>query len=836
MKTSRFLFFSIAFLFSLQCIGQAPVSSNSADILQRLQKLRVLGSVLYVAAHPDDENTRLLAWLSKEKLYRTGYLSITRGDGGQNLIGEEQGVALGMIRTQELLSARRIDGAEQFFTRAFDFGFSKNTDEAFATWNKEKVLADVVWVIRNFKPDVIITRFPEDSRAGHGHHSGSAVLAREAFTAAADSTRFPEQLTYGVSTWQAKRILWNTFNFGNTNTTAENQFRVDVGVYNPLLGKSFGEIAAESRSQHKSQGFGVPSSRGTAIEYFIPTGGEAPKNSLMDGIDTSWLRVTDAAGINQKIDQIISSYSFNHPEASVKPLTTLYHDLLQLKDSYWKVQKIKEVQLLIENCAGLFLEASSQQAYAVQGDSLRVNIIAVNRSSANVQLRKVTVDYLDTSMTQPLLLNRNITFQRKLYIDQSREISQPYWISEKMEKGSFNVSEQKMIGIPESPPAFNAVFVVDVEGLTLHINRMVQYKHTDPVKGELFQPLPIVPPISVNTSPGILLFRKNQPSARSYTLTTTAYMDILPSKAVIHNRSSKAEEDIKDVDIALGKGLSKNFSLPVSNKLMKDMETDAITASVEYNNERLSQANYLAMASINYDHIPAIRYFYPDGVTILNLDIKTAGKKAGYIRGAGDKVPEALEQLGYELTYLGEADMTDENLKKFDVIITGIRAYNIHEWLNSAYETLMNFVKGGGTMLVQYNTNNFIGPVRSSRIGPYDFAITNARVTNEESEVDFLDKNNSLLNWPNKISKKDFDGWVQERGIYFADKWSKEFNPLLAMKDPGETENRNGSLIMAEYGKGRFIYTGLVLFRQLPAAVPGAYRLFANLIANPNRK
>jgi len=836
MKTCRFFFFSIAFLYSLQCIGQGPVSSNSADILQRLQKLKVLGSVLYVAAHPDDENTRLLAWLSKEKLYRTGYLSITRGDGGQNLIGEEQGVALGMIRTQELLSARRIDGAEQFFTRAFDFGFSKNTEEAFAIWNKEKVLADVVWVIRNFKPDVIITRFPEDSRAGHGHHSGSAVLAREAFAAAADSTRFPEQLTFGVGTWQAKRILWNTFNFGNTNTTAENQFRVDVGVYNPLLGKSFGEIAADSRSQHKSQGFGVPSSRGSAIEYFIPTGGEAPKNSLMDGIDTSWLRVSDAAGINQKIDQIISSYSYNHPEASVKPLTSLYHDLLQLKDSYWKAQKMKEVQVLIENCAGLFLEASSQQAYAVQGDSLRVNISAVNRSSTNVQLRQVTVDYLDTSMALPLLLNRNITFQRRLYIDQSREISQPYWIREKMEKGSFNVSEQKMIGKPENPPAFNAVFIVDIEGLTLHINRPVQYKHTDPVKGELFQPLPIVPPISVNTSPGVLLFRRNQPSARSYTLTTTAYMDILPSKAVIHNRSSKAEEDIKDVDLALGKGLSKNFSLPVSNKQMKDMETDAITASVEYKNEQLSQANYLAMASINYDHIPAIRYFYPDGVTILNLDIKTAGKKAGYIRGAGDKVPEALEQLGYEVTYLEETDMTDENLKKFDVIITGIRAYNIHEWLNSAYETLMNFVKAGGTMLVQYNTNNFIGPVRSSRIGPYDFAITNARVTNEESEVEFLDKNNSLLNWPNKISNKDFDGWVQERGIYFADKWSKEFNPLLAMKDPGEKENRNGSLIMAEYGKGRFIYTGLVLFRQLPAAVPGAYRLFANLIANPNRK
>jgi len=836
MRTIRSLLLLVTCLCFFTGFAQSPATYNSAEILLRLEKLKVLGSVLYVAAHPDDENTRLLAWLSKEKLYRTGYLSVTRGDGGQNLIGEEQGVALGMIRTQELLSARRIDGAEQFFTRAFDFGFSKSTEEAFAIWNKEKVLSDVVWVIRNFKPDVIITRFPEDTRAGHGHHSGSAVLAREAFIAAADTTRFPEQFKYGVSTWQAKRILWNTFNFGNTNTTSENQFRVDVGVYNPLLGKSFGEIAAESRSQHKSQGFGVAASRGTAIEYFVPTGGDAPKNSLMDGIDTTWQRVDNGNAISQKIDQIIAAYSTTRPDLSVKSLTTLYHDISLLKESYWKTQKLKEVQQLIESCSGLFLEASSQQPYAVQGDSLRINISAVNRSNVSIQLKKVTIDYLDTTMTQPLVLNRNLVMQRKLYVNQDKEISQPYWIRDAMEKGSFNVSEQKMIGKPENPPAFTADFLVDIEGQQLVITRPVQYKHTDPVKGELFQPLPVVPPLTVNTAPGILLFRKNQHTVKNYTLSTTAYMDILPAKAVIHNRSNNAQEDKKDVDFELLKGRTKNFSLPVNSKLMKDTEVDAFTSSIEYKNEQLNQANYLAMASINYDHIPAIRYFYPDGITVLNLDIKTAGKKAGYIKGAGDKVPDALEQLGYEVTYLGEADITEENLKKFDVIITGIRAYNIHEWLNTDYELLMNYVKEGGTMLVQYNTNSFVGPIRSNRIGPYDFTITGTRVTNEEAPVEFLDKDNALLNWPNKISSKDFNGWVQERGIYFVDKWAPEYKPVLAMKDPGETENRNGSLIMAEYGKGRFIYTGLVLFRQLPAAVPGAYRIFANLIANPNRK
>jgi len=829
-------FLLIALVFTFNAHAQAPTTSNSADILLRMEKLNVLGSVLYIAAHPDDENTRLLAWLSKDRLYRTGYLSITRGDGGQNLIGEEQGVALGMIRTQELLSARRIDGAEQFFTRAYDFGFSKNTEEAFAVWNKEKILADVVWVIRNFKPDVIITRFPEDSRAGHGHHSGSAVLAREGFLAAADSTRFREQFAFGVKPWKAKRILWNTFNFGNTNTTAENQFRIDVGGYQPLLGKSYGEISAESRSQHKSQGFGVPSTRGTVYEFFITIAGDTLRNSLMDGVDTTWQRVPNASGMSQKIDQVIAAYNYSRPDSSVKSLIGLYNDINALSDGYWKTQKLKELQQLIIYSAGIYLEASSPQPYAVQGDSLKVNVFAVNRGNANTLFKKLSIDYLDTSFSQSLTLNKSLIFQKTLYVDQAKEISQPYWIKESMDKGSFIVTDQKMIGLPESQPAFQAVFDIEVDGLALKINRPVQYKHTDPVKGELYQPLPVVPPLSINTAPGILVFRKNNPSTRNYDLSATAYMSIPPSKAVIHNRFITSQTDIKDVDLTLGKGLTKHFSLPVNSKLMKDREVDAVSVSVEYKNDKLNQANYLAMAAINYDHIPPIRYFYPDGVAILNLDLKTAGKKAGYIRGAGDKIPEALEQLGYEVSYLGENDMNDENLKKYDVIITGIRAYNIHEWLNTAYESLMNYVREGGVMLVQYNTNSFVGPVRSSRIGPYEFSITNGRVTNEESVVDFLDPSSPLLNWPNKISSKDFNGWIQERGIYFADKWSTEYTPLLGMKDPGEKDNRNGSLIVANYGKGRFIYTGLVLFRQLPAAVPGSYRLFANLIANPNKK
>ena len=816
--------------------AQAPAVYNSADILARLEKLKVLGSVLYVAAHPDDENTRLLAWLSRDRQYRTGYLSITRGDGGQNLIGEEQGIALGLIRTQELLAARRIDGAEQFFTRAYDFGFSKSTEEALKVWDREKILGDVVWVIRNFKPDVIITRFPEDSRAGHGHHSGSAVLAREAFAAAADPSRYPEQLKNGVSVWKAKRIFWNTFNFGNNNTISPDQFKIDVGNYNALLGKGYGELAAESRSQHKSQGFGVPSQRGTSFEYFVLTGGEPVKDSLMEGVDIRWSRVTSEGDIEKKINDIIAAYSFSDPSSALKPLVSLYKDIKVLPDSYWRNKKLAEVQELISACAGLYLEASTPQAYAVQGDSLRVNFFAINRSNAAIRLQYVKLENFDSTFNQVLLKHRGISAFRQLYVSQAKDMSQPYWLRKSMEKGSFNVDELDLIGKPENDPSFNASFKVEIEGLELEFEKPVMYKHTDPVKGELFQPLAVVPPLAVNTSPGIMLFRKNQPATKNYTVSGTAYTNIKPAKATIHNRNGKSEDDIKDLEIALNKGATKNFQVPYTNKDMKQTDLDVINSRIEYKNQQLDQANYLALATINYDHIPPIKYFYQDGITVLNLDIKTSGKRAGYIKGAGDKIPEALEQLGYEVTFLGENDIKEDVLAKFDVLIMGVRAYNVHEWLVGAYDQLMNYVKNGGVMVVQYNTNSFVGTLRAGKIGPYDFTINNGRVTDEESGVKFEKPSSALLSWPNKISGKDFEGWVQERGIYFADKWAPEYQAVLGMKDAGEPDDRRGSLLTAEYGKGRFIYTGLAFFRQLPSGVPGAYRLFANIIANPNYK
>ncbi|HNJ28728.1 MAG TPA: PIG-L family deacetylase, partial [Ferruginibacter sp.] len=436
-----FLVFNFSFLFTA---AQAPRSYTSSEILLQVKKLNVLGSVLYIAAHPDDENTRLLAYLANEKLYRTGYLSLTRGDGGQNLIGDEQGVDLGLIRTQELLAARRIDGAEQFFSRAFDFGFSKSPEEALRFWGHDKILSDVVWVIRKFRPDVIITRFPTTGEGGHGHHTASAILAEEAFDAAADPARFPEQLKQGVSVWQAKRLLWNTFSFGGTNTQREDQFKLECGDYNPILGKSYGEIAAASRSQHKSQGFGVPAQRGSVIEYFKTIRGTAPVTGLMDDVETGWRKAVDkeqAAANTTAVEELMRSFNVEHPETILKGLVTFYTRVEQVQDVYWREQKKAEIEKILENCSGLFMDATTGTQYAVAGDSLKISLVVNNRSGANILSADAFINH-EYLIFDQLKKNVNTVKNYSMYIQPGTPLTQPYWLENAMDKGSFNVTDQ----------------------------------------------------------------------------------------------------------------------------------------------------------------------------------------------------------------------------------------------------------------------------------------------------------------------------------------------------------------------------------------------------------
>ena len=829
--------------FSCEAKTQSPKSYTSSEILLQLKKLDVLGSVLYIAAHPDDENTRLLAYLANEKLYRTGYLSLTRGDGGQNLIGDEQGVDLGLIRTQELLAARRVDGAEQFFSRAFDFGFSKNPEEALRIWGHDKILSDVVWVIRKFKPDVIITRFPTTGEGGHGHHTASAILAGEAFDAAADPTKFPEQLKY-VNVWQAKRLLWNTFNFGGNNTQREDQLKLDCGDYNAILGKSYGEIAAVSRSQHKSQGFGVPAQRGSILEYFKTIKGTSPVNDLVDGIYTTWNRIAGdhipdiiLGSIKNDVSNIISNFSPDSPQKSIPDLVKLYTAIENnigtekpWNDTYWKEKKLDEVKKIIENCSGLFMEAATNTQYAVQGDSIKVTLTVNNRSGANILNADAQIDTTYVIFDQ-LKKNVNAVKTYSWFIEPDAKLTQPYWLEAQKEKGSFNVDDQQMIGKAQNDP-LSVTFSMMIEGKEFLFAKPVWYKYTDPVKGELYQPVTIINPAFIGTAPSLVLFNsslKNQ--KKDIRFVVQANKVISDTVKLAYNKNDSVFTAVNSF-LNFSKGEKKVFITAVSNIGL--LENSSTLINGIFTVKSIKEKQLLGQRKISYDHIPDITYYHVDPLKIVNLNLKTEGNYAGYIPGAGDKIPEALEQMGYKVVILKENEITPNNLRQFDVIITGVRAYNTNEWMNNVYDALMQYVKEGGVLFTQYNTSNQIGPVRA-KIAPYPFTISRNRITDEEAKVNFLIPDHKALNYPNKISEKDFDGWIQERSIYNAENADTAYRKILSMKDPGENE-QDGSLIIANYGKGRFVYSGLVFFRELPAGVPGAYRLFANLIANKRVK
>lgn len=805
---------------TIRTSAQTAPALNAAEIKLQLKKLATLGSVLYIAAHPDDENTKLLGFLSKESLYRTGYLSLTRGDGGQNLIGNEQAEQLGLIRTQELLAARRIDGAEQFFTRANDFGFSKNQEETFTIWDRKKILGDVVWIIRNFQPDVIICRFPADSRAGHGHHTASAVLAAEAFDAAADPTKYPEQLTK-VKVWQAKRLLWNTFNFGGNNTTSEDQFKMDLGAYNPLLGKGFGEIAAESRSQHKSQGFGVPSGRGTSIEYFETIKGDKPKSSLMDGIQTNWPRINEK-GIQELVANAGKNYNPEDPSATIPQLLEVRKKIKALPDGYWKALKLRETDKLILACAGIWAEAFSTSAEVVPGETMGSNLQLINRSNIAVTLEKISINGKDTTIQQPLAYNKFTTFQKTLAIPAQTAISQPYWLQEPHPIGTYTIKDPLLIGHPENVPDLSATFYLKIQDEVIAVDRPFIYKFTDPVKGEIYRPLVIAPPVIASLSNQVFVFTKTEPQAVPVKIHS---MKSNVSGNVSLQLPAGFKADKASIPYSLtGKGDETEVIFHVSPvKVNGQNIVDTMTVAVSANGKEYTQS----MTTIEYDHIPSITIFPSASARLVTVNLKYNGRKLGYIPGAGDKVAESLRQVGYEVSLLGEKEIMQGDLAQFDAIITGVRAYNTQDRLRYWQPRLLDYVKNGGTLLIQYNVS---GGLATDQLGPFPFSLSRDRTTNEAAPVKFLLPQDKVFTYPNEIGQRDFDGWVQERGLYFPASVNSAYLKPLEMNDPGE-RSLDGSTIIANYGKGKYVYTGLAFFRQLPAGVPGAYRLFVNMIS-----
>ena len=797
---------------------------DASSIQLRIKKLNVLAAVLYVAAHPDDENTRAITFMLNDKLAAAAYLSMTRGDGGQNLIGPELRDELGLIRTQELLAARKIDGGQQFFTRANDFGYSKNVTETFSIWGKDEILSDVVSVLRKFQPDIILTRFPPDERAGHGHHTGSAVLAIEAFDLAGKPDYQPEQVArYG--TWQPTRLYMNTGRFFDQtiNENTPGVVMANMGTYNTLLGKSYSEIAAESRSQHKSQGFGSSGRRGESLEFFVYLKGDKADKDLFDRVNTTWLRVKGGEKVQPLVEQAIREFNNEKPYASIPQLLQVRKQIATLAPSVWKERKTKEVNQLIQDCLGLFVEVTANQPWMTPGELVTNSFEMVNRSPVAVKLSAVSMPGMafDSITNLDLPNNKLILFKTRKALKPDASYSDPYWLREEHSQGLFKVPSPEFIGRPENGPAVVITCNIEINGESFSIDAPLQYKRTDPVKGELSRPFEIVPPVFVNLNQPVYVFPDKKPKMVSMLVKSSSGSPVEGSAKLTLPSNWKSEPASMPVSIQKrGEEVKLDFMVYPATE---GEGTFKLGAQVDIGSVSYDRA----VETIQYDHIPFQTLLPKAKASLVRVDVKKEGQLIGYIAGAGDEVPAALRNLGYEVWEMKNEEVTPANLKKLDAVVLGVRALNTNERLRYFMPDLLKYVENGGTLITQYNTN-FDLEIEKDKFSPYPLNISRERVTEENSEVRLLLPDHPALNYPNKMKAEDFNGWVQERGLYFPDKWDPKFEAVLSMNDTGEPV-RNGSLLVAKYGTGHYVYTGISFFRELPEGVAGAYKLFANL-------
>ncbi len=823
-------FMLLAVLFSTITTAQKPQKLNSNQIYEKVQKLNFLGTALYIAAHPDDENTRLISYLANNVKARTAYLSLTRGDGGQNLIGPEIRELLGLIRTQELLAARRIDGGEQLFTRANDFGYSKHPKETLEFWNKDKVLSDVVWAIRTFKPDVIINRFNHRTPGTtHGHHTTSAMLSVEAFDLAANKTKYTEQFEY-TQPWQPQRLFFNTSAWFYRNqeefkkATEGKLSSVDVGVYYPLKGLSNNEVASMASSQHLCQGFGRVTTRGSQQEYMEFLKGTKPKDNsdIFSGINTTWNRLKGGGAIGDILYEVEKSFDFSNPSKHLPELLNAYDKIQLLEDTHWKAIKLKQIKEIIEAAAGLYLEVSATSSSTTPNGEVVLRIEMLNRSNITTHFDSYSVLGNGTRLVrgEEKQLENNIrvhitdTIQLK-----NKQYSDPYWLQNKGTLGMYDVKNQLNIGKPESDRPLQVEFHLNIWEHEIWFKKDVVYRYAKRDKGEIYEPFEILPEVTTKLANKVLIFSDGNPQKVQVVV-----------RAGINNVKGNVGLDLpsdwkvspNEIPFSItqkGDNLTVDFMVtPPNGQSEGVLKSFATIDGNQYGKE---------LVEINYDHIPKQSVLLDSEAKVVRLDIEKNGNYIGYIAGAGDVIPESLRQIGYNVLVIDPTEINNENLHKFDAIVLGIRAYNTVDALKFKQKFLLEYVERGGNMIVQYNTSGR----RGIDVGaPYELKVSRDRVTDETAKVTILAKNHSLLNFPNKIESSDFNGWVQERGLYFPNTWGKEFTPILSMNDKGETA-KEGSLLVAKHGKGYYMYTGLSFFRELPAGVSGAYKLFANMLS-----
>lgn len=766
-----------------------------------LQHLRSLTSVLYVAAHPDDENTRLLAWLARGRHIRTGYVSITRGDGGQNIIGSEQGAPLGLIRTHELLKARELDGAEQFFARAIDFGFSKNPDETFRQWDKAALVRDMVRIINAMRPDVVICRFPKDSMAGHGQHSASAIIAEEAMRICMSD----------ASSWKPRRLMFNAFQFGNRSTISEDMFKLEVGNYDPLLGMGYGELAGISRSLHKSQGAGTPQAPGVRPEYFATLIGDAPTRGLFDGIDTTWTRV-GRADIGRAVDSAITVFDMLHPEKSLDALLRLRRLITTVADEFWRTQKLRELDRIILSCAGITAEVTTDQATIVSGDSLTLQTRIIARAARPVSCTEIRFPTGRIRRNIPLL-HDSLWSETEVRAPYEAPVTEPYWLARDPNGSLFSLTDERFLGEPVTPPTLSVglrfAFGADTIGTTVPLS----FKKLDPLKGDVVEELRVVPPVSIEPLTRVVL-------ASSGTASTTfrirAYQAVADASLVVRD-GDRTLATVDGIRIRATTDTLITVSVPVSR-------TATLTGALRINGQVYNRT----VITMQYDHLPTLQYTQPASLRVVVEPIAIKAQRIAYVAGAGEYTPEFLRLLGCSVDEVSDEQLlrTDDLLAKYDAVLVGIRAINVRKSMKFIMPALMSYVERGGTVVMSYMTTQ---DMSTTLLGPFPMKLGRSRVTEEDASVTITTPNHPLLASPNRITQTDFTGWVQERGLYFPEVGAGYETPLT-MNDAGEPPHA-GSLVYARYGKGHYVYCALSLFRQIPAGVPGGMRLLANMLS-----
>lgn len=811
-------------------------SMNSSKLLNELHKLKTVGSVLYVAAHPDDENTAMLTYLAQEEKVEAAYLSLTRGGGGQNLIGPELKENLGLIRANELLQARKLDGAHQLFTRARDFGYSKNPEDTLENWNEEMVLGDVVYAVRFFKPDVIITRFNPDEGPTHGHHTVSAQLAVKAFTLAADPKQFPEQLDQ-VGVHQAKRIFWNGYGRrggGRLSDETREVTSIEIGKYNPFLGSSYTEIAAQSRSMHKSQGFGQAGRRGPQRENLVLLDGAPANGNFLAGVDTSWNRIPGGGPVETLLVETIESYDPAQPWGVIPNLIKVDKVLAGLEPTRQMRAKRETVHGLIAAAMGLHFEARSESAYLTPGDTVDLEVELTNRSPINAQLKRSEVSLFDSenwpagislvnkeSLATQLDENATETVAISFQLPDDAPLTQPFWLNIEPETGIYHFNNVRLLELMDVPPPMSVSVAIEIDGYTIQLSTPVIQRLSDPVKGEVHHIVSIRPAIVLKPDASVLLFESG--AAKQLEVHVTGNSGSISGRLLATAPSGWSVE-IADPEVSLNdRSTEQTVMASILPPTGASEGTILFSIQADDGNVYSQRSN-----QIDYEHIGRQPILAKAATKVTRLDLKRGGNRIACIEGVGDPVPETLSRIGYEVDLIQVSDIDRDRLKHYDTVILGPRAFDALEGLDKRFGELAAYVEAGGTLISQFNTTS--SRTKSQFTAPYPLSLSRDRVSEESVEMRMLNPKHPIFNVPNKITASDFENWIQERGLYFANSWDSNYEALISANDRGEPP-RDGGLLVAQYGKGWYAYTGLSFFRQLPEGNPGAIRFFVNLIS-----